>query len=111
MATAFAGASVWTFDHGAGEALLARGVEAGGRSGNPPALGGAALAQGRVLGNARRTDEAVAAFETAVARFAQIGNERYVLAARSGMAHALRRGGRLGEAGAVYRHTIRDWVP
>ncbi len=110
MAAAFSGSFVWTFDHGVGEALLARGVEAGRRSGNPHAMGGAALAQGRVLGNARRTDEAVAAFETAVARFSEIGNERFVLAARSDMAHALRRGGRLEAAEAAYRETIGGWV-
>ena len=110
MAAAFSGSFVWTVDHAAGEALLARGVEAGRKSGNPHAMGGAALAHGRVLGNARRTDEAVVAFETAVARFSEVGNERFALAARSDLAHALRRGGRLEAAEAVYRETIGEWV-
>ena len=110
MASSFAGASVWPFDHAVGEALLARGVEAGRRSGNPHAMGAVALAQGRMLGNARRTDEAVAAFETAAARFSETGDERFVLAARSDLAHALRRGGRLEAAEALYRETIGAWV-
>ena len=40
----------------------------------------------------------------------ELGDERFVLAARSDMAHALRRGGRLDEALALYRETIGGWV-
>ena len=68
---------------------MAKGVEAARRSGNPYAMGAAALAQGRMLGNALRTDEAVAAYDVAIARFAEIGDDRFVLASRSDLAHAL----------------------
>ena len=40
----------------------------------------------------------------------ELGDDRFVLAARSDMAHALRRGGRLDEAIALYRETIGGWV-
>ncbi len=110
MAASFAGATVWTFDHDAGEALVARGFAAGQRSGNPFALGAAAMAQGRMLGQARRTDEAVASYRIAIERFSEIGDDRFGLASRSDLAHALRRGGRLDEAMDLYRETIGGWV-
>ena len=68
------------------------------------------MAQGRALGNLRETDAAVAAFGVAIQRFMELGDERFVLAARSDLAHALRRGGRTGEALALYRDTIGGWV-
>ena len=68
------------------------------------------MAQGRALGHQRQTDAAVAAFDVAIQRFMELGDERFVLAARSDMAHALRRGGRLDEAVALYRETIGGWV-
>ena len=46
----------------------------------------------------------------ASARFAEIGDIRLGLAARSDLAHAYRRGGRLDEAEALYRETISGWV-
>ena len=63
-----------------------------------------------MLGNARRTDEAVASYDVAIARFSEIGDERFVLASRSDLAHALRRGGRLDAAMVLYRETIGGWV-
>src|SRR5262249_7976726 len=45
-----------------------------------------------------------------IARFAEIGDVRLGLASRSDLAHALRRGGRLDEAMAVYAETIGGWV-
>ena len=110
VAAGFGGASIWTFDHEAGEALMARSLTASHRSGNPFAMGGVALARGRLLGDALRTDEAVTSYHEAIARFTEIGDQRYLLAARSDLAHALRRGGRRDEAMAMYRETIGGWV-
>lgn len=110
MAAGFSGATLWDLDHAAGEALLVRADEAARRSGSPYAIGSAAVAHGRMLGKAGRTDESVAVFGIAIDRFGEIGDERFVLASRSDMAHALRRGGRLDEAEALYRETIGGWV-
>ena len=68
------------------------------------------MAQGRLLGHQGKTDAAVAAFGVAIERFMELGDERFVLASRSDMAHALRRGGRLDDALAIYRETIGGWV-
>ena len=110
QAAGFSGATLWDLDHATGEALLLRGNEAARRSGSPYAIGSAAVAHGRVLGKAGRTDESVATFGIAIDRFSEIGDERFVLSARSDMAHALRRGGRMDEAHALYRKTIGGWV-
>lgn len=110
MAAGFAGATLWTADPVAGEALVLRGEDAAQRSQSPYAIGAVATAHGRMLGLAGRTDEAAERFGVAVARFGEIGDVRFVLAARSDLAHALRRGGRLGEADALYRETIGGWV-
>jgi len=110
LAAGFAGATLWTGDPEAGEALILGAEEAARRSQSPYAIGAVATAHGRMLGLAGRTDEAVERFSVAVARFAEIGDERFVLASRSDLAHALRRGGRLDEAAALYRETIGGWV-
>ncbi|MBI2782126.1 MAG: adenylate/guanylate cyclase domain-containing protein [Chloroflexi bacterium] len=110
MSAGFSGATLWDLDHEMSEALLLRADEAARRSGSPYAIGSAALAHGRMLGKAGRLDDAVAAFGVAIDRFGEIGDERFVLAARSDMTHALRRGGRLDEAEALYRETIGGWV-
>jgi hypothetical protein len=110
LAAGFAGASLGTFDPDAGAALIQRGVDAAGRSGSPYAIGAASMAQGRLLGHQGKTDAAVAAFGVAIERFMELGDERFVLAARSDMAHALRRGERLDDALAMYRETIGGWV-
>jgi tetratricopeptide (TPR) repeat protein len=110
LAAGFAGASLGTFDPDAGAALIQRGVDAAGRSGSPYAIGAASMAQGRLLGHQGKTDAAVAAFGVAIERFMELGDERFVLASRSDMAHALRRGGRLDDALAMYRETIGGWV-
>ena len=68
------------------------------------------MAQGRTLGRHGKTDDAVAAFGVAIERFMELGDERFVLACRSDLAHALRRGGRLDEALALYHETIGGWV-
>jgi predicted ATPase/class 3 adenylate cyclase len=110
IAAGFAGASIGGFDPEAGEALLKRGVDAAYRSGNPYAIAAVSIAQGRALGRLGRTEAALAAFEAAIRGFIELGDQRFVLAARSDMAHALRRGGRLDAALDVYRETIGGWV-
>ena len=110
LAAGFAGASLGSFDPDGGAALMQRGVDGGRRSGSPYAIGAVSMAQGRMLGRQGKTDAAVAAFGVAIERFMELGDERFVLASRSDMAHALRRGGRLDEALALYRETIGGWV-
>ena len=110
LSAGFAGTSLGTFDPEAGAALLRRGVEAARRSGSPYAIGAVSMAQGRTLGRQGETDAAVAAFGVAIERFTELGDERMALASRSDLAHALRRGGRLDEALAMYRETITGWV-
>ncbi len=110
MSAAFLGASLSRFAPDEGAALLARGVEAARRSGNPYAIAATSVAQGRALGIAGRTDAAVEAFGVAMHRFMELGDERFVLAARSDLAHALRHGRRFDEALALYRETIGGWV-
>jgi predicted ATPase/class 3 adenylate cyclase len=110
MATSFSGSIVYQDEPEAGEALVRRGEEAAARSGNPYLIGATAMARGRVLGLAHRPDEAAAAFQRSIDRFNEIGDMRFALASRSDMGHALRRGGRLDEALAVYRQTISGWI-
>lgn len=92
MAAGFAGASIAAFDPVAGEALAERGEAAARRSGSPYAISAVAMAHGRMLGHAGRTDEAAERFGTAIAGSEELGDERFALAARSDLAHALRRG-------------------
>ncbi len=110
MAAGFAGTSLSTFDPEAGAALLQRGLEAARRSGSPYAIGAVTMAQARTLGRTGQTDDAVAAFGAAIRSFTELGDTRFVLASRSDLAHALRRGGRLDEAMAMYRETIGGWI-
>jgi tetratricopeptide (TPR) repeat protein len=110
MSAGFAGTSLSTFDPEAGEALLQRGVVAARRSGSPYAIGAVTMAQGRTLGHIGQTDDAIAAFGVAIRSFTELGDTRFVLASRSDLAHALRRGGRLDEAMAMYHETIGGWV-
>jgi predicted ATPase len=110
LSAGFAGASIGAFDPEAGLALLERGVAAARRSGNPHAIAAVSIAQGRLLGRIGQTDAAVAAFSSAIQGFQELGDERFTLAARCDLAHALRRGGRLDEALALYRQTIGGWT-
>ncbi len=110
FAAGFAGSSLGAFDPDAGEALLQRGMDAARRSGSPYAIGAVSMAQGRSLGRTGQTDAAVAAFGVAIQRFMELGDDRFVLASRSDLAHAFRRGGRLDEALALYGETIGGWT-
>jgi tetratricopeptide (TPR) repeat protein len=110
LAGAFGGAGMSATDPAAGDALLARGEAASVRSGSPQIIASAALARGRYLDRVGLIDEALDRFDVAVARFAELGDERLVLAVRSDRTHALRRAGRLDEALAAYRDTILGWV-
>ena len=110
LSAGFAGLGVGTFDPEAGRALRRRGLAAAARSGSPYAIGAASLAEGRALGHEGETDAAAASFAVAIQRFMEIGDERFVLASRSDLAHALRRGGRFDEALAMYRETIPGWM-
>ena len=88
-----------------------RAVRAADRTGNPFAIAFAALSRGRLSGYQGRLDEARRAFAQAIQAYDQMGDVRFVLAARSDLGHALRKGGALDEAEAVYRTTIHEWQP
>jgi hypothetical protein len=111
---AFAGVGVavgvGAVDHEQAAPLLALGVAAAHRSGNPHAIALTSLGVGTLLARTGRTDEAQVSLAEAVARFSEMGNERLANAARSEIAHALRRAGRTDEAMAAYRDTIARWV-
>jgi hypothetical protein len=110
MAAGFAGASLAAFDPVTAERLVLQADEAARRSGSPYAIGAVSIAHGRMLSSTGRTDAAVARYGIAIARFAELGDVRLGLAAKSDLAHALRRGGRFDEAAAAYRDTIGGWV-
>jgi len=110
LSAGFAGATISPADPAGGEALLQRAEAAARQSGSPSTIAAVAIAHGRAHGHAGMTDEAVVRFAAAIAGSTQLGDERFALVARSDMAHALRRGGRLDEAEAVYRETIGGWV-
>jgi hypothetical protein len=110
LSAGYAGASLSSFDAEVAAALMQRGIEAARRSGSPYAIGAVSQSQGRVLGRQGDTDAAIAAFGVAIQRFMELGDERFVLACRSDLAHALRRGDRLDHAMALYHETIPGWV-
>src|SRR5215212_8825196 len=110
MAAGFAGAASADTDLAAAEDLVGRAEDAARRAANPYVIGAVSIAHGRLLGRIGRTDEAAERLAIAIARFAEIGDERLGLAARSDLAHALRRGGRFAEAMPIYRETIGTWV-
>ena len=90
--------------------LLTVGVAAAHRTGNPHLIALATMGRGRLLARDGRTDEARANLQEAVDRFAEIGDERLSEAARSEIAHTIRRAGQLDDAMATYRMTIHGWV-
>jgi predicted ATPase/class 3 adenylate cyclase len=98
-----------TGDLAGAQARVDRAVRAADRTGNPFAIAFAALSQGRLSGYQGRLDEARRAFGQAIQAYEQMGDVRFVLAARSDLGHALRIGGALDEAEALYRTTIHEW--
>jgi predicted ATPase/class 3 adenylate cyclase len=96
-------------DVASAERRQARATEAAERSGNPFAMAFCTLNRGRIAGWAGRLDEARRWFAQAQQGYRQIGDHRFELVARSDLAHALRRGGAIDEAEALYRETIRTW--
>ncbi len=55
-------------------------------------------------------EEARAVFDDAYAAYIETGDERFALAARSDLGHALRMAGDLDAAEAIYRQTIEGWA-
>jgi predicted ATPase/class 3 adenylate cyclase len=92
------------------ERLVALGVAAAHRTGNPHVIALAAMGQGRLLARAGRYDDARVRLQEGIDRFAEVGDERLVEAARSELAHTIRRAGQLDEAMAMYRISIHGWV-
>ena len=99
-----------SIDVASAESLLVLANDAARKSGNPYAIAMTSMGYGRLLGYSGRVEEARPRLEEAIARFAEVGDERLVLACRSELTHALRRGARLDEAMALYRETIGGWV-
>ena len=84
------------------EAWVVRATDAAAHLGNPFGIGLAALARGRYLGFCDDVDGARRWFLEAETQFHSIADRRMELVARSDLAHALRRAGRLDEAEASY---------
>ena len=99
-----------TLDPAGSEALLAVATSAARRSGNPYAIAITSMAAGRLFGTLGRLDEARRNLEEAITRFAEIGDERFVAACRSELAHAVRSAGLLDEAMSRYRETMPAWI-
>ena len=91
------------------DARLERATEAARRSENPTAIAFTAKARGRVAGDRGSLAEARPLLLEAIERYREIGAWREVIAARSDLAHAMRRAGSIDEAEAEYRATIEDW--
>jgi hypothetical protein len=97
-------------DPAAAAHLSAIGLEAAHRTGNPQAIALVSMGQGRQLAHAERFGEARVLMQAAIDRFAEIGDERLREAARSELAHMVRRSGDFDEAMAMYRVSIHRWV-
>ena len=92
------------------EELLAVGVAAAHRTGNPHVIALTSMGRGTLLARLGRFDESRASLQEAVDRFAEVGDERLAEACRGELAHAVRRSGKLDEALAFYRVSIGSWV-
>jgi len=99
-----------SLDPTASEALLTVATAAARRSANPYAIAITSMGAGRLFGTLGRLDEARVSLEEAIARFVEIGDERFAVACRSELAHAVRAAGLLEEAMGRYRETIAAWV-
>jgi len=96
-------------DLAAAERRQLRAKEAAEGSGNPFAIAFSTLNHGRIAGWAGHLEEARGSFDQAEAKYREMDDRRFELAARSDRGHAMRRGGSLDEAEAIYRETIRAW--
>jgi predicted ATPase/class 3 adenylate cyclase len=96
-------------DLAAAEARLEKAMHAAELTRNPFALAFAELSRGRLSGFRGQLDEARHWFGAAIRAYEQMGDRRFVLVARSDLGHALRQGGALDEAEALYRETIHGW--
>jgi hypothetical protein len=85
-------------------------TEAAQRSGNPATIAFAALARGAITSYVAGLAEARPWFDQAIAGYRAIGDRRFEVIAMSDFAHALRHGGALDEAEAIYRRTIHEWL-
>ena len=91
------------------EAWVVRATDAAAHLGNPFGVGLAALARGRYLGFCDDVDGARRWFLEAETQFHSIADRRMELVARSDLAHAMRRAGRLDEAEASYVEVMPQW--
>ena len=103
-------ANLASHDPAAAGDLAAIGFDAAVRSGNPHAIALVAMGQAQQLARAGQVAEARVLMQTAIDRFAEVGDERLREAARSELAHVIRRSGQLDEAMAMYLTTIPGWV-
>jgi predicted ATPase/class 3 adenylate cyclase len=109
IASAFAiGGSV--VDPASTEAWLERAATAAARTGNPFALGNIIGVRGRVASLEGRLAEAERWLIEARAEYRALDDHRFDRVISSELAHVLRRDGRLDEAEAEYRWTIRGWL-
>jgi predicted ATPase/class 3 adenylate cyclase len=93
----------------AAETWLDRANESAERSGNPFVLGNIIGVRGRVASLAGRLPEAERWLIEARGYYVAFGDSRFERVLTSELAHVLRREGRLDEAEAEYRTTIRGW--
>jgi predicted ATPase/class 3 adenylate cyclase len=96
-------------DIGAADARIRDATEAADRTGNPFAIAFVAGVRGEVSGMTGRLADAREWFSRAIAAWEEMGDRRFVLVARSDLAHALRRGGESEQAEALYRETLHGW--
>ena len=96
-------------DLAAADAGLLRASEAADRSRNPGVIALAANRRGVLSGITGRLAEARECFGRAIAAYEEIGDRAFALNSRSELAHALRRGGEIDEAEALYRETLHGW--
>jgi predicted ATPase/class 3 adenylate cyclase len=104
------GGSIMRVDPELGQRWMAIADAALRATNNPLQLAMLAVGWGRRLGAEGRIAEARARFEEAETRFAEIGDVRLALIARSDLAHVLRRAGRHLEAEAIYREVVERWL-
>ena len=112
LSFAEAGFALWhmaTGDREGAERRLASATEAANRTGNLVAIAFATLSRGRLAGYVGRLDEARHWLGKAIDSYQTLGDRTLALVARSDLAHAVRVGGEVVEAEALYRETLPDW--